>query len=317
LSQILAGGCRVKDIVYGLILLSVQEQPIVYGLIFLAVQKQPTMTRNIAAFCLSAGSSSFCITQAQVCPRFPAAQSSQLSMTLAGELMFKAVEAGAVAFAARTLAPSTSNTKRPEKRAFFSSKKPETQASAADAVVEAFARALTSSGSNSSKEKKKESKRKPQRTDSKENGSVEVLASSAGTVVSGVAEAARADKWIRLACCVTIDLVGSGSLAVPLFGDALDLITAPLCALLIHQIFGSTLVTSASLAEEILPGTDAIPTATLAWLAQNAGYLAEYHPVDVPSPVGAKGAGVKENTARKDNTVPLNSPSRNRSFRLW
>jgi hypothetical protein len=239
-----------------------------------------------------------------------------MSMTLAGELMFKAVEAGAVALAARTLAPSTSKAKRPEKQSVFSGKKPETNGTAADAVVDAFARALTNSGSDRSKEKK-ESRRKPLRPDSKGDGSVEVLASSASTVVSGVAEAARADKWIRLACCVTIDLVGSGSLAVPLFGDALDLITAPMCALLIHQIFGSTLVTSASLAEEILPGTDAIPTATLAWLAQNSGYLAEYHPVDRPSPADSKGVGGTEVPARKDKAVSTKKSPRKRSFRLW
>lgn len=80
-------------------------------------------------------------------------------------------------------------------------------------------------------------------------------------------------KWVKLAICIVIDLVGSGSLAVPIFGDVLDLATAPVTATMLQALFGSSLVTFAGFAEEILPGTDGIPTATLAWIAENNGYL--------------------------------------------
>lgn len=80
-------------------------------------------------------------------------------------------------------------------------------------------------------------------------------------------------KWVKLAICIGIDLVGSGSVTVPLVGDALDLVTAPLGAVMLQALFGSTLVTVGGLAEELLPGTDVIPTATLAWLAEYYGYL--------------------------------------------
>eukprot|EP00177_Eucheuma_denticulatum_P004351 GFKZ01007907.1.p1 GENE.GFKZ01007907.1~~GFKZ01007907.1.p1 ORF type:complete len:235 (+),score=24.73 GFKZ01007907.1:275-979(+) len=80
-------------------------------------------------------------------------------------------------------------------------------------------------------------------------------------------------RWTKLAICIAIDLVGSGSLAVPFVGDLLDLITAPLAAIMLQALFANTLVTMGGLAEELLPGTDAIPTATLAWLAENYGYL--------------------------------------------
>lgn len=80
-------------------------------------------------------------------------------------------------------------------------------------------------------------------------------------------------KWVKLAICIGIDLVGSGSLAVPLVGDALDLVTAPISAVMLQALFGNTMVTMGGLAEELLPGTDGIPTATLAWLAENSGYL--------------------------------------------
>lgn len=80
-------------------------------------------------------------------------------------------------------------------------------------------------------------------------------------------------KWVKLAICFGIDLVGSGSLGVPLLGDALDLVTAPLSAVMLQALFGNTLVTMGGLAEELLPGTDGIPTATLAWLAEYYGYV--------------------------------------------
>jgi hypothetical protein len=81
--------------------------------------------------------------------------------------------------------------------------------------------------------------------------------------------------WVRLAVCVLVDLVGSGSLAVPLVGDALDLVTAPLSALLLLAIFGDPRVTGGVLLEELLPGTDVVPSATIAWFAQEAGWLRE------------------------------------------
>lgn len=80
-------------------------------------------------------------------------------------------------------------------------------------------------------------------------------------------------RWVKLVICIGIDLVGSGSLAVPFLGDALDLVTAPVMATMLQALFGSTLVTVGGLAEEILPGTDGIPTATLAWLAEYFGLL--------------------------------------------
>lgn len=80
-------------------------------------------------------------------------------------------------------------------------------------------------------------------------------------------------KWVKLAICVGIDLVGSGSLGVPLIGDVLDLVTAPLTAVMLQALFADPFVTIAGLTEEILPGTDAIPTATLAWFAEHYGYL--------------------------------------------
>lgn len=80
-------------------------------------------------------------------------------------------------------------------------------------------------------------------------------------------------KWVKLAICIIIDLIGSGSLGIPIVGDMLDLVTAPVSSAMLQALFGNTFITMAGFAEEILPGTDAIPTATLAWFAENYGYL--------------------------------------------
>lgn len=80
-------------------------------------------------------------------------------------------------------------------------------------------------------------------------------------------------KWVKLAVCIIIDLIGSGSLGIPIFGDLLDVVTAPVTTAMLQAIFGNTFITVAGFVEEILPGTDGIPTATLAWLAENSGYL--------------------------------------------
>lgn len=82
-----------------------------------------------------------------------------------------------------------------------------------------------------------------------------------------------AKKWVKLAICLAIDLVGAGNLGVPILGDLLDLVTAPISAVMLQALYGSTFITVAEIAEELLPGTDAIPTATLAWLAEQGGYL--------------------------------------------
>lgn len=80
-------------------------------------------------------------------------------------------------------------------------------------------------------------------------------------------------KWIKLCICVIIDLIGSGGLGFPLLGDLLDVFTAPISALMLHALFASNAVTVAGLTEELLPGTDGIPSATLAWVAEQRGYI--------------------------------------------
>lgn len=74
----------------------------------------------------------------------------------------------------------------------------------------------------------------------------------------------------HLAFSLLIDLVGMSSYTIPGFGEWTDVAYAPLSAWLIYRIYGSRnprakLGAWVGFAEEILPFTDIVPTATLMW----------------------------------------------------
>eukprot|EP00636_Phaeomonas_parva_P008758 CAMPEP_0118854398 /NCGR_PEP_ID=MMETSP1163-20130328/2602_1 /TAXON_ID=124430 /ORGANISM="Phaeomonas parva, Strain CCMP2877" /LENGTH=416 /DNA_ID=CAMNT_0006787113 /DNA_START=213 /DNA_END=1463 /DNA_ORIENTATION=+ len=75
-------------------------------------------------------------------------------------------------------------------------------------------------------------------------------------------------KYNRLYMSITIDIIGGSSYLLPLIGEVGDLAWAPMQALLVNAMFrrSSKYAAYFSFAEEILPFTDIIPTATLAWL---------------------------------------------------
>ena len=66
-----------------------------------------------------------------------------------------------------------------------------------------------------------------------------------------------------------IDFVGDTSFLLPGIGEAEDIVAAPLEALLIGKLFDSNFVTFVEFAKEILPGTDILPVATIAWFLEN------------------------------------------------
>lgn len=73
------------------------------------------------------------------------------------------------------------------------------------------------------------------------------------------------DPGVKLALCLLIDLIGMASFAAPGVGEAADIGWAPVSALLVNYLFGNGVFTSLALFEELLPGFDIIPTATIAW----------------------------------------------------
>lgn len=75
--------------------------------------------------------------------------------------------------------------------------------------------------------------------------------------------------WIKLVFCVMIDLGSDASFLLPGIGEVEDFAWAPVSAYLLNLIFGSSVVSTLEFAKEILPGTDILPVATLAWVLQN------------------------------------------------
>lgn len=70
-----------------------------------------------------------------------------------------------------------------------------------------------------------------------------------------------------------MDLLGCASFALPFFGEFFDLIWAPISAFIYWRTFGGFkgfLGGGFAFLEELLPGTDIIPTFTISWFMQQA-----------------------------------------------
>jgi hypothetical protein len=73
----------------------------------------------------------------------------------------------------------------------------------------------------------------------------------------------------KLFLCIIIDVLGSANEAIPLAGEVVDVIYAPIAALLLRQLFqGSNVVFLLEFVEEILPFTDVLPLATICWVVE-------------------------------------------------
>jgi len=74
-----------------------------------------------------------------------------------------------------------------------------------------------------------------------------------------------------LVFCVLMDLIGYATYAIPGFGEFGDIIWAPVSALIFYKTFGGWKGAFGGLfnfIEEILPGTDFIPSFTIMWFMQ-------------------------------------------------
>ena len=77
-----------------------------------------------------------------------------------------------------------------------------------------------------------------------------------------------------LVFCILMDLIGYASYALPFFGEVADIFWAPLSGMIFLVIFGGwkgALGGIGNFIEELLPGTDFIPSFTIMWFIQNAG----------------------------------------------
>jgi len=76
-----------------------------------------------------------------------------------------------------------------------------------------------------------------------------------------------------LAFCILMDLVGCASFAIPVLGELIDLVWAPVSALIYMKVFGfrkGFLGGMFNFVEELMPGLDIIPTFTITWFIQYA-----------------------------------------------
>ena len=72
--------------------------------------------------------------------------------------------------------------------------------------------------------------------------------------------------------CILMDLVGYASYSIPVLGEISDLIWAPISGIIFFLTFGGwkgALGGMFDFAEELLPGTDFIPSFTIMWLLQH------------------------------------------------
>ncbi|WP_207765208.1 hypothetical protein [Solitalea longa] len=82
-------------------------------------------------------------------------------------------------------------------------------------------------------------------------------------------------KYTDLAICLVMDFLGMGTYSIPILGELGDLFWAPFSAIVFFFLFRRKmgLIGGAfNFLEEILPGTDVIPTFTLAWIGKYLVY---------------------------------------------
>ena len=71
-----------------------------------------------------------------------------------------------------------------------------------------------------------------------------------------------------LAACILMDFIGYASYGIPFLGEFLDILWAPISALIFWRMFGGAkgLFGGAfNFFEELMPGLDFIPTFTITW----------------------------------------------------
>lgn len=80
-------------------------------------------------------------------------------------------------------------------------------------------------------------------------------------------------KQPSLLFCIVMDLIGYFTYAIPVLGELGDVVWAPVSAVIFYIAFGGWkggFGAVFNFVEEILPGTDFIPSFTIMWLLQRA-----------------------------------------------
>ena len=79
-------------------------------------------------------------------------------------------------------------------------------------------------------------------------------------------------KQPSLIFCILMDIVGYATYAIPFLGEFADILWAPISSFIFMTTFGGwkgALGGFGNFLEELLPGTDFIPSFTIMWFIQN------------------------------------------------
>ena len=101
-------------------------------------------------------------------------------------------------------------------------------------------------------------------------------------------------KHQKLIASIIIDAIGSSSYALPFLGEATDIAWAPISAIIVGAMYSesSPYIYYINLLEEVLPFTDILPSATLAWLRENgADAVKDVHKILTSSGVSMTPSG--------------------------
>jgi hypothetical protein len=74
-----------------------------------------------------------------------------------------------------------------------------------------------------------------------------------------------------LAACILMDFIGYATYGIPFFGEFLDILWAPISAIIFWRMFGGVkgiFGGAFNFFEELMPGLDFIPTFTISWFIQ-------------------------------------------------
>lgn len=78
-------------------------------------------------------------------------------------------------------------------------------------------------------------------------------------------------KMPSLAACLAMDFLGYATYGIPFLGEFLDVLWAPISAIIFFRMFGGVKGVfggAFNFIEELLPGLDFIPTFTITWFIQ-------------------------------------------------
>jgi hypothetical protein len=108
------------------------------------------------------------------------------------------------------------------------------------------------------------------------------------------------EAFFKLALCVAIDLLGDSSFLIPGVGEVEDVAWAPMSAYAMKFMFGSNALAGLDFVKEILPATDIIPLATLAWILT---YVTPQNPIS--DALGLKKDLTKSNNKNDESVIDV------------